>query len=121
MLAIVLSENYCTFADVIRRQIEGFATGAACASQVAHLHLEEMLAPIFELVADSLRFHRRYIDDGLCILRCSRQRAEDLFAQIIRTATFIQAWRAPKSLGRTLIPYTFTNNETSLPPDPAPL
>ncbi len=284
MLAIVLSENYCTFADVIRRQIEGFATGAACASQVAHLHLEEMLAPIFELVADCLRFHRRYIDDGICILRCTRQRAEDLFAQInrlhpslevtfeisyfkaifldlrffkgpgwretgildhevyqkpvnrylylpfrsetprntlqgmiigelirfithstsylaflriaklfwfrlrargyphaflqrafasapdyqerarllvprtgpsddrifaliltysyakarlnlseiihrhkellpqrLRTATFIQAWRAPKSLGRTLIPYTFTNNETSLPPDPAPL
>ena len=48
-------------------------------------------------------------------------RHKELLPQRLRTATFIQAWHAPKSLGRTLIPYTFTNNETSLPPDPAPL
>ena len=82
MLAIVLSENFCIFDDVIRRQIRGFATGASCASQVCHLHLEELLAPVFETVAALIRFHKRYIDDGFVIFRGSRALAEELFRQI---------------------------------------
>lgn len=48
----------------------------ACeASQVAHLHLEEMMAPVFEPVRQLVRFHRRYIDDGFLIFRGSEDQS----------------------------------------------
>jgi hypothetical protein len=69
MLRLVLSLNYCTFMGRIYRQLVGYATGTACGGQVAHLYLEELLGPVCRLFADSILFHKRYIDDGFLIWR----------------------------------------------------
>ena len=100
MLEIVLQENYCQFAGAIYRQLKGFATGTACASQAAHLHLEHMLAPLFLAAAMYVQFHKRYIDDGLLLWTGPREAAEALFDQInalhpsLEVTFEISDWRA---------------------------
>ena len=44
-------------------------------------------------------------------------RHKDLLPRHLRSATFIQAWRNPRNLGRTLIPFTLHKHD----PPAAPL
>jgi hypothetical protein len=65
-LEFILANNYCVFDGVIWKQFIGFATGVACACEVADVYLRETLSPFFERHLPQHSKHFRYIDDG-CI------------------------------------------------------
>ena len=64
---LFLTENYCHFDSSIWKQTVGFATGVSAGASLAHAFLNELCSGLFERFADCIRWHRRYIDDGLMV------------------------------------------------------
>ena len=56
--------NFCLFAGIVWKQFIGFATGVACACEVADIYLFVSLTPFFERHVPTNTKHFRYIDDG---------------------------------------------------------
>eukprot|EP01051_Picozoa_sp_SAG22_P007682 SAG22_NODE_549_length_9239_cov_7.477899_8_plen_516_part_00 len=81
-LRIILNQIYCSFDGGYFKQFIGFATGIACGAEVANLFLYILTRFVFNDFADSIRTHRRYIDDGFVIWRGTRARAEELFTRL---------------------------------------
>ena len=76
---IVLSYNYTEFNDRVYRQRLGFATGVSFGASLAHIVLYELTRDLFADYKDCIRFHHRYIDDGILIWGGSRTQLTDWF------------------------------------------
>ena len=74
LLYWVLSNNFCTFKNVVYHQTKGTAIGTPAAVSYANIVLYDMEHPILERLRPS--FYRRYIDDLLSAL--TRQLAREL-------------------------------------------
>eukprot|EP01052_Picozoa_sp_SAG31_P054454 SAG31_NODE_14506_length_802_cov_111.297297_1_plen_195_part_01 len=81
-LRVILNYNYCLFDDQTYQQHIGFATGIACGAEVANLFIFILTRFVFARYANSIRTHRRYIDDGLIIWRGTAAAAAALFQDL---------------------------------------
>jgi hypothetical protein len=83
---LFLTQNYCEFDDSIYRQTLGFATGVSAGASLAHGFLNQLCRGLFQQYAGCIRFHKRYIDDGLMVWTGTAQQLEEWFLQMNRLA-----------------------------------
>jgi hypothetical protein len=63
-LEFILGNNFCIFGGIVQKQFIGFATGVACACEVADIYLFVTLEPFWRAHVPRPTQHYRYIDDG---------------------------------------------------------
>lgn len=85
VLQFIMYNNYVTDGHGVHRQLVGTATGTAVAPAFANLYLFYKFRRIFKDFVSSVIINRRYIDDGLVILR--NREAADLLMQRLNTCS----------------------------------
>lgn len=68
-LELIMTNNYVKVGDDVYKQITGTATGTAVAPPFANLYLFYKFRETFRTFSRDIIYQRRYIDDGLILLR----------------------------------------------------
>ncbi len=68
-LNYLLRFHFVTYKNESYRQVTGIATGACFAPPLANIYLLELWKPVWENFNNALVMQRRYIDDGLVIIK----------------------------------------------------
>ena len=85
ILEMIMRNNYVTANGKIYRQLNGTATGSAVAPTFADLYQHCKFKPAFRKHYRTILFNKRYVDDGLVIMR-TKEAAQQLLIDLNLTS-----------------------------------